>query len=116
MNQALLLANLGNLGLLVSAALTTASVAAYHIRYHTDRHGKWWSTPFGWHLMVFMAAFAVVLDESVVYLLTGPGLIVSHAVLPRPDWFAWVRVVSFDVLIPGVTGWRLAIIIWPPRS
>lgn len=114
MNEAVLLADVGNVGLAICAALDTTSVVAYWARAHDDQHGRWWKSPFGVHLMCFMLAFAIVLDQSVIYLLTGPGLLVSAAPGMRPDWFAWMRVISFTVLIPAVLGWRLYIILRPP--
>lgn len=114
MNDAVVLADTGNAGLLVSAALTTAAVAAYAVRAHGP-HGRWWRTPFGLHLMCFMAAFAVVLDQSSIYLLATRSVLVPPAVV-RPDWFAWERVISFVVLIPPVLAWRLWIILRPPKG
>jgi len=114
-NASIVLADTGNLGLLACAALTTASVIAYHARAHGDG-GKWWHSPFGWHLMCFMIAFAVVLDQGAVYLLTTGGPLVSTAPPGRPDWFAWERVISFTLLIPAVLAWRLIIILRPPEG
>jgi hypothetical protein len=113
-SSAVLLADMGNVGLAVCAALDTTSVIAYWARAHDDQHGRWWKSPFGVHLMCFMLAFAIVLDQSVIALLTGPGLLVAHSPLARPDWFAWERVISFAVLIPAVLAWRLVIILRPP--
>lgn len=115
MNAGLVLADAGNIGLLVCGALDTTSVIAYWARAHDDKHGRWWRTPFGLHLMCFMMAFAIVLDMNSIYLLTTGQVLPHVAPLMRPDWFAWVRVVSFCTLIPAVLGWRLYIIIRPPR-
>ncbi len=117
MNSSLLLADLGNVGLVVSAVLTTASVAAYAwlARGQRGPHGRWWRSGVGVHIMTFMAAFAWVLDQSVIYMLTTTGVLLRAAPPFRPDWFAWERVISFDLLIPAVLAWRLAIIIRPPR-
>lgn len=113
MSAGIVLADIGNIGLLVCAVLDTAAVAAYGLRARDSRHGRWWRSMFGLHLMCFMLAFAVVLDQGALYLLTGPGLLV-RAAPPRPDWFAWERGVSFAVLIPAVLAWRLCIILRPP--
>jgi hypothetical protein len=104
-NSARFLAGAGNTGVLVCAAIMTAAVAAYGWRNRGGEHGAWWRTPTGRHLMAFMAAFAWVLDLAAVRLLTGPG----------PMWFAWLRVMSFVVLIPPVLAWRLLLILRPPR-
>ena len=114
MNGAVLLADAGNIGLTACAVLDTAGVIAYQFRAHGGDGGKWWKTSFGVHLMCFMAAFAIVLDQSVIYLLTGPGLLVRAAPGLHPDWFAWERTVSFAVHIPAVLAWRLYIILRPP--
>ena len=110
-----MLADLGNIGAAVSAVLTTASVAAYAWRNRGDGHGRWWRSPTGWHLMAYMAALALVLDQGIIYMLTTTGLLLHSAPAFRPDWFAWERVISFDLLIPAVFAWRLALIIRPPR-
>jgi hypothetical protein len=114
-NAGIVLADTGNIGLLACAAIDTAAVIAYAVRAHGE-HGRWWRSPFGLHLMCFMIAFAVVLDQSAVFLLTGPGVLVAGPVPLRPDWFAWMRVISFAVLIPGVLAWRLWIILRPPEG
>jgi hypothetical protein len=112
-NAGILLADTGNIGLLACAALTTASVIAYQATAHDGRHGRWWKSSFGLHLMSFMAAFAIVLDQSAAYLITSGQLLVRAAPF-RPDWFAWLRVTSFVLLIPAVLAWRLYIILRPP--
>jgi hypothetical protein len=114
-NQALLLADLGNIAVTVSAVLVTASVAAYALRNRGGRHGRWWRSVTGWHLMTYMAALAVILDQGVIYMLATTGVLPSRPPPFRPDWFAWERVISYAVLITGVFGWRLALIIRPPR-
>jgi hypothetical protein len=108
-----LLASIGNVGLLACAALTTAGVIAYAWRARGGEHGAWWRSPFGLHLMGFMAAFALVLDQSAAWLLSAGSVLVPASPL-RPDWFAWERTLSFAVLIPAVLAWRLWIIIRPP--
>ena len=115
MSAGVWLADLGNIGLLASAALTSAAVIAYAIRGRggQGRFPPWWRSPFGAHLMYFMIAFAVVLDEAAIYLITTGGVIV-HEVPFKADWFAYLRVVSYVVLIPTALGWRLWIILWPP--
>ncbi len=114
MNAGTVLADMGNLGLLACAALDTAAVIAYQVRAHDDEHGRWWRSPFGVHLMCFMIAFAIVLDQAAVYLLTTDQVLLHAAPQLRPDWFAWVRVISFCTLIPAVLAWRLYIILRPP--
>jgi hypothetical protein len=113
-NSAILLADIGNIGLLACAALTTASVAAYAIRGRGSTTMPWWKSPFGLHLMCFMIAFAIVLDESAVFLITSGQVLLHRAPPLRPDWFAWTRVISFTTLIPAVLAWRLWIILRPP--
>lgn len=115
MNSALLLADLGNIGITVSAVLVTASVAAYALRNRGDRHGRWWRSGTGWHLMTYMAALAVILDQGVIYMLATTGLLLRTPLPFRPDWFAWERVISYLVLITGVFAWRFVLIIRPPR-
>ena len=115
MNQALLLADLGNIGLAVSAVLVTASVAAYALRARNDRHGRWWKSRTGWHLMSYMAALAFILDQAVIYMLATTGLLLRRVPPFRPDWFAWERVLSYLVLITFVFTWRLVLIIRPPQ-
>ncbi len=63
MNSALLLADAGNIGLILCAGIDTTAVTAYALKARGG-HGKWWATPVGLHLMLFMIAFAVVLDEA----------------------------------------------------
>ncbi|HEX8006586.1 MAG TPA: hypothetical protein VF482_09190, partial [Trebonia sp.] len=114
MNAGIILADAGNIGLIACGMLDTSSVIAYWVQAHGGDGGKWWRSPFGWHLMCFMAAFAVVLDMNAVYLFTT-GQVLLHTAPPgRPDWFAWVRVISFCTLIPAVLAWRLFIILRPP--
>jgi hypothetical protein len=113
-NAGILLADIGNVGLLACAVLTTAGVIAYAIRGRGSSAMPWWRSPFGLHLMCFMIAFAIVLDESAAFLVTGPGILVRQG-LPGPlDWFAWLRVISFTTLLPAVLAWRLWIILRPP--
>jgi hypothetical protein len=114
MTAGVFLTDVGNIGLIVSAALTTAAVCAYAVRGMGGlRTLPWWRTPFGLHIMCFMAAFAVVLDEAAVYLITTRAVLVE--VVPfHVDWFAWTRVISYIILIPAVLAWRLWIILWPP--
>ena len=114
MSSALLLADLGNIGLTVSAVLVTASVAAYALRAH-GRAGRWWRSPAGRHLMSYMAALAFILDQGVIYMLATTGLLLHHVPPFRPDWFAWERVLSYLVLITFVFAWRLVLIIRPPE-
>lgn len=115
MRSALLLADLGDIAVAVSAVLVTASVAAYAWRNRGGKHGAWWRSPTGWHLMSYMVALAVVLDQGVIYMLATTGLLLRQAPPFRPDWFAWERVFSYLVLITFVFGWRLALIIRPPK-
>lgn len=115
MNQALLLADLGNIAVTASAVLVTVSVAAYALRARNDRHGRWWKSPVGWHLMSYMAAMAFILDQGVIYMLATTGLLPRRVPPFRPDWFAWERVLSYLVLITFVFAWRLVLIIWPPK-
>ncbi|HEV2258593.1 MAG TPA: hypothetical protein VGS06_36190 [Streptosporangiaceae bacterium] len=115
MNQSLLLADLGNIAVTVSAVLVTASVIAYAVRNRGGKHGRWWRSPAGRHLMSYMAALAFILDQGVIYMLATTGLLL-HRVPPfRPDWFAWERVLSYLVLITFVFAWRLVLIIRPPQ-
>lgn len=116
MRAGLVLADIGNVGLLACAVIDTAAVVAYAVLDSGDARGRWWKTPFGRHLMCFMAAFAVVLDQSAVFVLAKGGPLVAVAPPGRPDWFAWVRVLSFAVLIPAVLGWRLLFIVRPPAG
>jgi hypothetical protein len=114
-NSALILADAGNIGLIACAAIDTTAVLCYGwLNRGHGEHGKWWSTPVGIHLMAFMVAFAVVLDEGAVFLITSHQVLVSVAPF-RPDWFAWLRGLSFLLLIPPVLAWRLALILRPPR-
>jgi hypothetical protein len=115
-NASLVLADVGNFGLLACAAIDTAAVTAYAVRARGGEYGKWWRSPFGWHLMCFMAAFAVTLDLSAVYLITSHRLLLHVAPSLRPDWFAWLRVIAFVTLIPPVLAWRLWIILRPPEG
>lgn len=116
MSSALLLADLGNAGITVSAVLVTASVAAYAWRNRGGGHrGRWWKSTAGWHLMSYMAALAVILDQGVIYMLATTGLLLRHVPPFRPDWFAWERVLSYLVLITFVFTWRLVLIIRPPQ-
>ncbi len=115
MNAGIFLADAGNIGLIVCAAIDTTAAVSYAVRARGGEHGAWWRTPVGLHLMVFMIAFAVVLDESAVYLITSGRVLVSVAPL-RPDWFAWLRVASFCTLIPVVLAWRLWLILRPPGA
>ena len=114
MNSGIFLADAGNIGLLACAAIDTAAVIAYAARARGGRHGRWWASPIGLHLMCFIAAFAVVLDMSAVYLITS-GQVLVHAAPLRPDWFAWLRTGSFCLLIPPVLAWRLWLILRPPK-
>ena len=109
------LADAGNIGLLWSAAIDTTAAAAYAVKARGGAHGAWWKSPVGLHLMVFMAAFAVVLDLNSAFLLIMHQVLVRAAPTWRPDWFAWLRVMSFCALIPFVLGWRLLLILRPPR-
>lgn len=115
MNSALVLADAGNLGLIYCAVIDTAATLAYAWKARGAGHGAWWKSPYGWHLMVFMGAFAVVLDESAIFLLTSHLVLLREAPILHPDWFAWLRGLSFITLIPAVLTWRLAIILRPPR-
>lgn len=114
MNSGIFLADAGNIGLIACAAIDTTAVIAYAVKARGGTHGKWWASPVGLHLMCFIAAFAVVLDMSAVYLLTS-GQLLAAAASPRPDWFAWLRTASFDLLIPPVLAWRLWLILRPPK-
>lgn len=116
MRAGIALADIGNFGLLVCAAIDTAAVIAYAVLDSGDKRGRWWKTPFGLHLMCFMAAFAWVLDQSAIFMFATGGPLVSVAPPGRPDWFAWERVLSFALLIPLVLGWRLLFIVWPPAG
>lgn len=116
MDSGIFLADAGNAGLLACAAIDTAAVISYAVRARGNGHGAWWRSPVGWHLMCFMAAFAIVLDLSSVYLITTGQVLVRVAPPLRPDWFAWLRVLSFDLLIPPVLAWRLWLILRPPRG
>jgi len=113
-NSAVVLADAGNIGLILCAAIDTTAVTAYALRARGG-HGKWWKTPVGVHLMAFMVAFAVVLDETAVYLVTSHQVLLHVAPPLRPDWFAWLRGLSFVALIPPVLAWRLVLILRPPR-
>ena len=65
MSAGVFLADAGNIAIIISAAFTTAAATAYAVRGRgTSAVMPWWRTPFGLHLMAFMCAFAVVLDES----------------------------------------------------
>jgi hypothetical protein len=113
-NSAVLLADAGNIGLIICAAIDTTATLAYGWKARGGEHGAWWRSPVGLHLMAFMAAFAVVLDMNSVYLLTSHQVLLPVAPF-RPDWFAWVRGLAFLLLIPPVLAWRLALILRPPR-
>lgn len=113
MNAGIWLADIADVGMTASAAITTVSVAAYAVRAR-GAHGRWWRSPTGLHLMCYMTALAWVLDQSVIALATGPGILVHAAPPLRPDWFAWERVLSFALLIPAVFAWRLVFILRPP--
>ena len=115
MNSGIFLADAGNIGLIACAAIDTAAVISYAAKARGGKHGKWWASPVGIHLMCFIAAFAVVLDMSAVYLFTS-GQVLPRVPVPRPDWFAWLRVSAFDLLIPPVLAWRLWLILRPPRG
>lgn len=116
MDSGVALADAGNLGLLASAAIDTAAVIAYAVKARGGTgHGAWWASPVGWHLMVFMAAFAVVLDLLAAFLIATGAVLVAVAP-PRPGWWAWARVMSFDLLVPPVLAWRLVLILRPPRN
>src|SRR6266705_1257723 len=107
MNAGIFLADAGNIGLIACAAIDTAAAVSYAIRARGGGHGAWWRTPVGLHLMCFMLAFAVVLDESAVYLVTS-GQVLARVAPLRPDWFAWLRVASCWTLISVV----LACLLW----
>ncbi len=109
MNSALLLADAGNVGLILCAAIDTTAVTAYAVRARGG-HGKWWKTPVGVHLMAFMIAFAVVLDEGAF------AIIARWLRVPLPGWFPWVQTVSFVALVPPVLAWRLVLILRPPKG
>lgn len=113
MNAGIFLADAGNIGLVACAAIDTIAAVSYAIRARGGAHGAWWRTPVGLHLMCFMIAFAIVLDESAVYLVTS-GQVLARVAPIRPDWFAWLRVASFCTLIPVVLAWRLWLILRPP--
>ena len=117
MSSALLLADIGDVAVTASAVLVTASVLAYAwlARGARGPHGRWWRSWTGRHLMAYMAALALILDQGVIYMLTTTGLLLRKAPPFRPDWFAWERVISYCVLITAVFAWRLALIIRPPR-
>src|SRR5215469_6869753 len=116
MNSAIALADAGNIGLIACAAIDTAAVITYAWKARgRGHHGAWWKTPIGLHLMCFMLAFAIVLDEGAIYLITTGQVLLSAPPPLRPDWFAWVRGVSFLMFIPSVLAWRLALILRPPR-
>jgi N-acetylglutamate synthase-like GNAT family acetyltransferase len=114
MNSGVFLAAAGNIGLVACAAIDTAAAVSYAVRARGGTHGAWWRSPVGLHLMCFMAAFAVVLDLSAAYLL-ATGRVLAAAPGYRPDWFAWLRVIAFDALIPPVLAWRLWLIWKPPK-
>lgn len=111
MNSGVFLADSGNVGTLLCGAIDTTAAIAYAV----TARGHWHRTPVGWHLMVFMIAFAVVLDMTGVYLLATGNVLVTVAPL-KADWFAWMRVASFCLLIPPVLAWRLWLILRPPRG
>lgn len=114
--SAVALADTGDVGLLACAVIDTAATLAYAWLARGGQHPAWWRSPFGLHLMCFMAAFAWVLDLSVIHMLTTSGILIHRIPLAtaRDDWFAWLRVGSFTVLIPVVLAWRLWIILRPP--
>ncbi len=109
MNSALVLADAGNIGLLACAAIDTTAVTAYAVRARGG-HGKWWKTPVGLHLMLFMIAFAVVLDEAAF------AIVMRWAGTRLPGWYPWLTTVSFVALIPPVLAWRLVLILRPPKG
>jgi hypothetical protein len=113
-NAGVFLADAGNIGTVTCAAIDTAAVISYAIRARGGTHGAWWRTPVGLHLMVFIAAFAIVLDQAALFLLATDQVLVSAAPI-RPDWSTWLRVASFCLLIPPVLAWRLYLILRPPR-
>ena len=113
MNAGVFLADAGNIGTVLCAVIDTTAVISYAIRARGGTHGAWWRTPVGLHLMCFMIAFAVVLDLTAVYLIVSGNVLVTVPLL-RPDWFAWLRVTAFCLLIPPVLAWRLYLILRPP--
>jgi hypothetical protein len=113
MNAGIFLADAGNIGLIACAAIDTIAAVSYAVRARGGEHGAWWRTPVGLHLMCFMTAFAIVLDESAVYLIAS-GQVLARFAPVRPDWSAWLRVASFCTLIPAVLAWRLWLILRPP--
>ena len=116
MNSGDFLADAGNIGLILCAVIDTTAVISYAVKARGgEGRGAWWTSPVGWHLMIFMAAFAVVLGMTAIGLIATGNVLVSAAPL-RPDWFAWVRVSSFCLLIPPVLAWRLWLILRPPRA
>ena len=114
MSAGVYLADAGNIGIIISAVLTTGAVVAYAVRSR-GANGilPWWRTPFGLHLMAFMMAFAVVLDESAGRMI-ATGTVTVHAVPFDAGWFVWLSVLSYLLLVVPVLGWRLWIIFWPP--
>ncbi len=109
MNSALVLADAGNTGLILCGAIDTTAAIAYGWKNRGGGHGKWWGSPVGLHLMLFMIAFAVVLDEA------SFAIVMRQAGARPPGWYPWLTTVSFVALIPPVLAWRLILILRPPR-
>lgn len=82
--------------------VTTALAVACIVYYHLSTEGAWRDSEVGWHLMVWMASFALVLFLTVLRITFG-------ATFDTP-WFATLRLVAFATT-PAVFVWRLRIMV-----
>jgi hypothetical protein len=82
----------GNVLLVLSSIPANISVIAYHLssrrRPGQPAGPRWWHSPWGRHLMVYMVAFALVLDLGLVRLAFGDSW-----------WFAGLRVGAYLLLV-----------------
>lgn len=85
----------GNVGLILASLPANVSVVAYHLstRRRAGRPDvvRWWESPWGRHLMVFMVAFALVLDLGLVRLAFGDSW-----------WFAGLRAGAYLLLVAAL--------------
>lgn len=87
--------------LIVSAFIATEFIVAYHVK----TRGGWRDTPMGKHLMVFMAAIAVVLDVTAIEDFVED--VVGFTTMP--EWWEWFETSVF-ISIPCVLLWRRIIL------
>ena len=86
---------IGNVLIIIAAFLSTVGPVLYGVLPHTRK--TWYKDNVGRHLMTYMTVFALVLDLSVISIVTGATR--------NNDWFAWVRTMVF-IFVPFVLGWR----------